>query len=77
MDYQQHRNHVADGTDPWPCCQFCEAFIVQPAMRELRGQYGSLEGRVFVDLAGAKLDELDAAQRLPPPVILGRDGRHR
>jgi hypothetical protein len=62
MTYLQHRNHVADGTDPWPGCQFCEAFIIQPAIREYRGEYRSLKGRVFVDLDGAELDELAAVQ---------------
>jgi hypothetical protein len=60
MTYLQHRNHVPDGMDPWPSCQFCQQFIVQPAIREYRGGYRSLKGRVFVDLDGAQLDELTA-----------------
>jgi hypothetical protein len=61
MDYQQHKNHTADGMGPWPCCQFCEQWIIQPAIREFRGEYRSLKGRVFVDLDGAQLDELAEA----------------
>ncbi len=48
--YIQHRNHVADGADPWPGCQFCEKWIIQPAIREFRGEYPGLDGRLFIDL---------------------------
>ena len=62
MDYQQHRNHVADGTDPWPGCYFCQQFIIEPALRAYRGEYGELKGRAFVDLDGVDLDELAAEE---------------
>lgn len=27
MNYQRHRDHVADGTYPWPACPYCQAAI--------------------------------------------------
>jgi hypothetical protein len=38
MNYQQHRNHVQDGDYPWPNCQFCERFVIDPALRRMRGE---------------------------------------
>jgi hypothetical protein len=57
MDYQKHRNHTADGTDPWPGCQFCEQFIVQPAIREMGNAYPALTGRASIDLDELAVDE--------------------
>lgn len=58
MNYLQHRNHIADGTYPWPGCQFCQHFIIEPAMRRRRGDYSELTGISFVDLDGIDLDQL-------------------
>ena len=62
MDYLQHKNHMADGTHPWPGCYFCELFIIQPAMHAYRGDYGELNGRPFVELEGIDLEELAAEE---------------
>lgn len=60
MNYAQHRNHIADGTYPWPGCQLCYQFIIAPAMRAYRGDYGELKSKAFVDLDGIDLDQLAA-----------------
>jgi hypothetical protein len=62
VNYQQHRNHLNDGTYPWPGCYWCQQFIVQPAIREMRNHYPRLTGRVFTDLDGIDLDELAAEE---------------
>jgi hypothetical protein len=49
MTYQQHRNHVIDGEYPWPECQFCELWIIRPAIREMRNDYRG-DGRCFLSL---------------------------
>jgi hypothetical protein len=46
MNYLQHCNHVVDGEAPIDGCYWCQQLIVDPAVRERRGDGREVAGRV-------------------------------
>lgn len=67
--YRQHRAHMRDGTYPWPDCPYCQAWIIQPARREVRGD-NRPTGVTFITFPDdddlADVAELADEAELPP-----------